>query len=79
MVGGERNCHSSWFVFQNEISAMLEPLKKQLRKLNKTKEQWEETRTYIQVFTESHPENNPHVCLFICLFPVQRSSSDSVG
>lgn len=28
---------------------MLENLKKQLRKLNKTKEQWEETRTYIQV------------------------------
>lgn len=28
---------------------MLEPLKKQLRKLDKTREQWEETRTYIQV------------------------------
>lgn len=28
---------------------MLENLKKQLRKLNKTKEQWKETRTYIQV------------------------------
>lgn len=44
-----RNCHSNPFVFQKEISAMLEPLTKQLRKLNKTKEQWEDTRTYIQV------------------------------
>lgn len=35
--------------FQNEMGALLETLKKQLRKLNKTKEQWEETRTYIQV------------------------------
>lgn len=35
--------------FQKEIAAVLETLKKQLRKLNKTKEQWEETRTYIQV------------------------------
>uniref|UniRef100_H3CM49 Tripartite motif containing 35-12 n=1 Tax=Tetraodon nigroviridis TaxID=99883 RepID=H3CM49_TETNG len=33
---------------KKEISAMLEPLKKQLRKLDKTREQWEETRTYIQ-------------------------------
>lgn len=35
--------------FQKEMAALLETLKKQLRKLNKTKEQWEETRTYIQV------------------------------
>lgn len=35
--------------FQKEMAALLETLKKQLRKLNKTKEHWEETRTYIQV------------------------------
>lgn len=44
-----KHSHSTPFVFQKEISAMLEPLKKQLRKLNQTKKQWEETRAYIQV------------------------------
>lgn len=74
-------------MFQKEISAMLEPLKKQLRKLNKTKEQWEETRTYIQVRLKSLPSiyrvtlktTQAFVCLFVCLFPVQRSTSDSGG
>ncbi|XP_003967633.1 zinc-binding protein A33-like [Takifugu rubripes] len=33
---------------KKEMAALLETLKKQLRKLNKTKEEWEETRTYIQ-------------------------------
>lgn len=37
------------FSFQTEISGMLESLKKKLRELNKTKEQWEETKSYIQV------------------------------
>lgn len=48
MSNGEK-VYSSLFVSQKEISVMLEPLKKQLRKLNTTREQWEETRTYIQV------------------------------
>uniref|UniRef100_A0AAQ6AFD7 Zinc-binding protein A33-like n=1 Tax=Amphiprion ocellaris TaxID=80972 RepID=A0AAQ6AFD7_AMPOC len=33
---------------KTEISAMLESLRKKLRLLNKTKEQWEETKKYIQ-------------------------------
>ncbi|XP_035520414.1 zinc-binding protein A33-like [Morone saxatilis] len=33
---------------KTEISAMLEPLRKKLRILTKTKEHWEETKTYIQ-------------------------------
>ncbi|XP_034541851.1 zinc-binding protein A33-like [Notolabrus celidotus] len=33
---------------KKEISAMLEPLKKKLKMLNKKKEQWEETKNYIQ-------------------------------
>ncbi|KAM9352645.1 zinc-binding protein A33-like [Symphorus nematophorus] len=33
---------------KTEISAMLESLRKKLRILNKTKEQWEETKNYIQ-------------------------------
>ena len=45
----KKNGHPTTFVFQKEISALLEPLKKQLRNLSKTKEQWEETRTYIHV------------------------------
>lgn len=36
-------------LFQTEISAMLESLKKKLRMLNKKKEHWEETKGYIQV------------------------------
>lgn len=43
-----RNLIILWFL-QTEISAMLESLRKKLRMLNKTKEQWEETKTYIQV------------------------------
>ncbi|XP_047451769.1 zinc-binding protein A33-like [Mugil cephalus] len=34
---------------KTEITTMLETLKKKLRELNKTKEQWEETKTYIQI------------------------------
>nr|XP_020486950.1 zinc-binding protein A33-like [Labrus bergylta] len=37
---------------KKEISDMLEPLKKKLRMLNKTKGQWEETRSYIQTQTD---------------------------
>ncbi|XP_029991656.1 zinc-binding protein A33-like [Sphaeramia orbicularis] len=33
---------------KGEISAKLEPLKKKLRVLNKTKQEWEQTKTYIQ-------------------------------
>lgn len=35
--------------FQTEISASLESLKKKLKVLINTKEQWEEIKTYIQV------------------------------
>lgn len=37
------------WLFQTEISAMLESLRKKLRMLNNTKEHWEETKNYIQV------------------------------
>lgn len=37
------------WLFQTEISAMLEVLRKKLRMLNKTKEHWEETKNFIRV------------------------------
>lgn len=54
-------CHSDWInsfssrsellilLFQAEISVLLESLRKKFKTLSKTKEQWEETKKYIQV------------------------------
>lgn len=73
--------------FQNEMAALLETLKKQLRKLNKTKEQWEETRTYIQVhfseqrFSGIHSWHslitNPRVSFIRLCVPPQNQAAEN--
>lgn len=71
--------------FQKEMAALLETLKKQLRKLNKTKEHWEETRTYIQVHFSVDAKKGPRNSLLAFtdnkpkgfIYPALRSSSES--
>lgn len=62
-------------LLQAEISTMLESLRKKLRLLNKTKEQWEETKHYIKVKIGKLTVSSLHD--MSCVVPVRHPNAES--